>query len=160
MVAYAIGAQGEFITQHTGYFVLILILFGFSFIGYSYLFSFIFQKSTTAFRFFPFINLIFFYLLPLIPSIVASEGILAQYIMPFFTPFVALSAFFNSEQIVGTLYVLNTKPTKMIVSILALCFQTLVYAVTVIKLENLRFSLKTTADERFQQQQYENQIRE
>jgi hypothetical protein len=47
-----------------------LFLFGFSFIGYSYLFSFIFQKSTTAYRFFPFLNLIFFYFLPLIPTFV------------------------------------------------------------------------------------------
>ena len=96
VVAYAIGSEGEFITQSTGYFMLILLLFGLSFIGYSYLFSFVFQKSNTAFRFFPFINLVFFYFLPLIPSIVDPAGILAQYIMPALSPFVALNSSFNS----------------------------------------------------------------
>jgi hypothetical protein len=96
IIVYAIGSEGLFVTRFTGYLVLILVLFAFSFIGYSYLFSFIFQKSTTAFRFFPFINLIFFYMLPLLPSLVDSAGILAQYVMPVLTPFVALNAFFNS----------------------------------------------------------------
>jgi hypothetical protein len=97
IILYAIGPEGEFVTRFAGYLILILILFAFSFISYSYLFSFIFQKSTTVFRFFPFINLIFFYMLPLIPVIVNPGGILAQYVMPMLTPFVALNAFFNSK---------------------------------------------------------------
>jgi ATP-binding cassette, subfamily A (ABC1), member 3 len=70
IIAYALGDKGVLITRFTGYLVVGLFLFGFSFIGYSYLFSFIFQKSTTAYRFFPFLNLIFFYFLPLIPTFV------------------------------------------------------------------------------------------
>ena len=118
-----------------GYLVLILVLFAFSFIGYSYLFSFIFQKSTTAFRFFPFINLIFFYMLPLLPSLVDSAGILAQYVMPVLTPFVALNAFFNSQEILGSqIFDPLRHPNKLIVSVIALLVQTLVYGFAVLKL--------------------------
>ncbi len=73
VIAFALGDSGKFVTDIAGYLIIGLILFGFSFIGYSYLFSFIFQKSTTAFRFFPFLNLIFFYFLPLIPSTVNNN---------------------------------------------------------------------------------------
>lgn len=97
LVLLAIGDQGHFITSFAGYLIAVLLLFGFSFIGYSYLFSFIFQKSTTAFRFFPFINLIFFYFLPLIPSIVTPGGFVPLYIMPFISPFVAFATFFNTK---------------------------------------------------------------
>lgn len=102
ILVYAIGEEGEFVSRFTGYLVSILLMFGFSFIGYSYLFSFIFQKSTTAFRFFPFLNLMFFYFLPLIPSIVSPEGFLSQYLMPLISPFVALTIFFNTKEIVGS----------------------------------------------------------
>lgn len=101
LVLLAIGEKGEFITKFAGYLIAMLVLFGFSFIGYSYLFSFVFQKSSTAFRLFPFINLMFFYFLPSIPMIVAPGSVLALYIMPFLTPFIAFSTFFNTEQIVG-----------------------------------------------------------
>lgn len=96
VIIYAIGDYGNFLTRIVGYLIPTLILFGFSFIGYSYLFSFVFQKSTTAYRFFPFLNLIFFYFLPLIPSINDAEGILAQYIMPLLSPFIAFTILFNT----------------------------------------------------------------
>lgn len=101
IIVVAIGDEGRFITRFAGYLILVLILFGFSFIGYSYLFSFIFQKSNTAFRFFPFINLIFFYFLPLIPATVSPGGFFAQYVMPMISPFVAFTAFFNTKEIAG-----------------------------------------------------------
>ena len=97
VILLAIGEQGKFVTKFAGYLITVLLLFGFSFIGYSYLFSFIFQKSNSAFRFFPFINLIFFYFLPLIPSTVDAGGFLAQYLMPFLSPFIALTIFFNTK---------------------------------------------------------------
>lgn len=97
IIVLAIGEQGEFVTRFAGYLVAVLLLFGFSFIGYSYLFSFIFQKSTTAFRFFPFLNLIFFYFIPMIPTVVSPGGFFAQYVMPILSPFVALTIFFNTK---------------------------------------------------------------
>jgi hypothetical protein len=96
IIAFSLGEDGHFVTKFAGYLVVELILFAFSFIGYSYLFSFIFQKSTTAYRFFPFLNLIFFYSLPLIPYQLDSQSVLAQYVMPLLTPFVAYSSFFNT----------------------------------------------------------------
>ena len=90
----ALGTKGEFLSRIFPYLLPLLVLFGFSFIGYSYLFSFIFQKSSTAFRFFPFLNLLFFYFLPLIPATVDSQGLLAQYVMPLLSPFVSFSTFF------------------------------------------------------------------
>ena len=104
-----------------------LFLFGFSFIGYSYLFSFVFQKATTAYRFFPFINLVFFYFVPLIPSVVDPSGFLAQYVMPCLTPFVALTAFFNTEEIIGSNIVQEHALNKLIVPYVALALQSIVY---------------------------------
>ena len=103
IIAFSLGSEGSIITDFAGYLVIALFLFGFSFIGYSYLFSFVFQKSTTAYRFFPFINLLFFYFLPSIPTTAYNnEGILAQYVMPLLSPFVAYSAVFNTVEIVGS----------------------------------------------------------
>jgi hypothetical protein len=96
IVSYALGDRSSFLTVFNDKFAPLLILFGFSFIGYSYLFSFIFQKSSSAYRFFPFLNLIFFYFLPLIPIIIDTSGILSQYVMPLLSPFVAFYIFFNT----------------------------------------------------------------
>jgi len=74
-----------------GYLILSLLVFGFSFIGYSYLFSFVFQKSNTAYRIFPFFNLFFLYFIPQIPSFINPDGFLAQYVMPALSPFIAFS---------------------------------------------------------------------
>ena len=74
-------------------------------------------------------------MLPLIPSIVDSGGILAQYVMPILTPFVALNVFFNSKEILGDeIFDPALHTNKIIVSILALCIQTLVYGFAVVKL--------------------------
>lgn len=75
----------------------LLVLFAFSFISYSYLFSFIFQKSSTAYRFFPFLNLIFFYVIPQAPQFIDAKGVWAQYIMPALSPFIAFSNSFFTK---------------------------------------------------------------
>ena len=67
IVIFAIGGNAKFLTDVADYLLVILALFSISFIGYSYLFSFMFQKSSTAFRLFPFFNLIFFFIIPTIP---------------------------------------------------------------------------------------------
>lgn len=69
-ILYASGEKASFLTDVAGYLILSLLVFGFSFIGYSYLFSFVFQKSNTAYRFFPFFNLFFLYFIPQIPSFI------------------------------------------------------------------------------------------
>jgi len=129
------------------------LLFGFSFIGYSYLFSFIFQKSTTAYRFFPFLNLIFFYFIPLIPSINSPNGVLAQYIMPLISPFIAFTIFFNTEEVVGSNFGQTTAFSHLAVSYGALFIQAIVYFSACLFLERLRFSLKSNNQHLIPQQQ-------
>ena len=155
ILVFAIGEDGKFITRFIGLLIPVLVLFGFSFIGYSYLFSFVFQKSTTAFRFFPFLNLIFFYFVPLIPSIVDAEGILAQYIMPLISPFVAFSIFFNTEEVIGSDVGQTLAFNKLYVSYGCLAIQSLVYLFVNLTLESLRFSLKGTIQEQQLIQQYQ-----
>ena len=143
IIAFALGEQGRFVTKFVGYLVIGLILFGFSFIGYSYLFAFVFQKSSTAYRFFPFINLVFFYFLPLIPAIINNyEGILAQYLMPLLSPFIAFSALFNTKEIVGSEAFQTIAFNKLWVCYGCLAIQAVVYYLLCQFLENLRFSLK------------------
>jgi hypothetical protein len=101
ILIFVLGEKAAFLTDVVGYLIILLILFAFSFISYSYFFSFIFQKSSTAYRFFPFLNLIFFYVLPQIPNFTAPESILAQNIMPLLSPFMAFSDSFFTEQILG-----------------------------------------------------------
>ena len=67
---YAFGSRTAFLTDVMIYLGPLLLLFAVSFIGYSYLFSFMFQKATTAYRLFPFFNLIFFYVLPQMPILI------------------------------------------------------------------------------------------
>ena len=50
-----------------------------------------FQKSSTAFRLFPFFNLIFFYTLPSIFIAVKPDNFVSIYVLPFVSPFIALS---------------------------------------------------------------------
>lgn len=134
IIVYAIGEEGTFITRFAGYLVTILLMFGFSFIGYSYLFSFIFQKSTTAYRFFPFLNLIFFYFLPLIPSIVSPDGFFAQILMPLISPFVALTIFFNTKEVVGPDFGLTEDYNSIEMAYAALAIQAIAYIVAVLYL--------------------------
>lgn len=97
IIAFSIGEKSKFITDVSGYLVLILAIFAISFIGYSYLFSFMFQKSSTAFRLFPFFNLIFFYMIPNIPMISYPHSDFAQYVPPIISPFIAFNYCFFTK---------------------------------------------------------------
>lgn len=98
---FAIGDKAKFLTDVAGYLVLILALFAISFIGYSYLFSFMFQKSSTAFRLFPFFNLIFFYVIPSIPMNSSPRSDFTQYVPPAISPFVSFFYCFFTKEIMG-----------------------------------------------------------
>ena len=103
IVIFSMGEDSKFLTDVAGYLVILFILFAFSFIGYSYLFSFMFQKSSTAFRLFPFFNLIFFFVIPSIPMNMKNSdtNILAQYICPMISPFIAFFNCFFTKEIMG-----------------------------------------------------------
>ena len=89
-LVFAFGERAEEIKDVLNYLIPILLLFGFSLMGYSYMFSFMFQKSSTAFRLFPFFNLIFFYFVPSIIKGIDPEGYETIYVLPMISPFVAL----------------------------------------------------------------------
>ena len=97
IVIYLLGSDAKFLTDVTKYLIPLFLLFAFSFIGYSYLFSFMFQKSATAFRLFPFFNMLFFYVLPNIAITVAPDGFVAQYVIALISPFIAFSNSFFTK---------------------------------------------------------------
>ena len=88
-ILFMIGEKARILTDVAGYLVIILALFAISFIGYSYLFSFMFQKSSTAFRLFPFFNMMFFFVLPTIPIYSSPKSDFTQYFPPAISPFVS-----------------------------------------------------------------------
>lgn len=57
-----------------------------------------FQKSSTAFRLFPFFNLIFFYTLPSIVTTLDQDGFESIYILPLISPFIAMNNSFFTPQ--------------------------------------------------------------
>ena len=57
-----------------GWLALTLILFAFSFLSFTYLWSFAFDKSKTAYRFFPFLMFLFFFVLPTIPIYIVPHA--------------------------------------------------------------------------------------
>jgi hypothetical protein len=67
VVTLALGNISNFLTTRLPYLIPVFVLFGFSFMTFSYAWSFAFQKATTAYRFFPFLNFLLFYMIPLIP---------------------------------------------------------------------------------------------
>lgn len=89
--------QAAFLRDIVFYLGVTLLLFSFSFIGYSYVFSFMFQKSTTAYRTFPVFNFILFYILPSIPQYIEKQNSFSQYGAPLISPFIAFSNCFFSK---------------------------------------------------------------
>lgn len=81
-----------------GYLTFGYLLFTFSFISYSYLISFMFNKSTTAFRTFPFFNLVLFYIIPFIIGMLDIDIYLA-YLFFAPSPFVILQAIFFCKEV-------------------------------------------------------------
>ena len=104
IVVLALGKMAAFLTDHLVAFIPVFLLFGISFMTFSYAWSFAFQKSTTAYRFFPFLNFLLFYMLPLIPFYGYNNSFLSKYIMPFSSPFVAFYYVFFTEQITVSTY--------------------------------------------------------
>lgn len=70
-----------------------------------------------------------------------NKSILAQYVMPLLTPFVAYSAFFNTPEVVGTDF---EGSSNLWFCYAALIIQAIIYFCACLFLENLRFSLKAT----------------
>jgi hypothetical protein len=97
IIIFAIGEKARFITDVVGYLILALFFFSFAFIGYSYLFSFMFQKASTAYRLFPFFNFMFFFLLPQIPVYSFPNNSVPSKIASAISPFVAVFGCFFTK---------------------------------------------------------------
>lgn len=99
ILVFSFGDHAKEVRDALGSLIPALLLFGFAFISYSYMFSYMFQKSSTAFRLFPFFNLIFFFTLPQIIVGVDKDGFESIYILPIISPFVGLSNCFFTKEI-------------------------------------------------------------
>ena len=93
------GSMMDFLTEKLPQLIPVFILFGISFMTYSYAWSFVFQKSSSAYRLFPFINFLFFYMLPMVPFFALSGSFITKYLMPMYSPFIALYYVFFTKQI-------------------------------------------------------------
>lgn len=142
IVVFAIGKQAHFLTEVTKYLVPLFVLFALSFIGYSYLFSFMFQKSSTAFRLFPFFNLIFFFVVPSFAIQIAKDGVVAQKINPLLSPFMAFFNSFFTKEILGD-YIRNQFMSwSLTYNYCCLVVQIFFFAAATLFVDNLRMRLK------------------
>ena len=83
------------------------------------------------------------WVVPQIPSFVDREGVLAQYIMPLLSPFIAFSNSFFTDEFLGGFYPPDTfKSNSLVFNYAALAIQTLVFLSATLFIENLRFNLK------------------
>lgn len=84
-----------------GWLALSLILFSFAFLPFTYLWSFAFDKSTSAYRFYPFLVYIVFYVLPSIPIYIVPESQVLHYILPIVSPLLGLTSCMMSKEMFG-----------------------------------------------------------
>ncbi len=144
IVIYALGNKADFVQSMVPYMVPQLILFSFSFIGFSYVFSFIFQKANTAYKSFPIINLIFFYVLPSMPQYFIPFNFVTQYLMPLLSPFIAFNNCFFTSQFMDTTGLASDIfiCKHLWYNYLCLGVQAIFYLILTLVMENLRFGLK------------------
>ena len=98
IITLALGKQAEFLTNNLPYLLPVFATFGIAFMTYSYAWSFAFQKATTAYRFFPFLNFLFFYMLPMILVYALPHSDVTKYFVPFTSPFIAFYFVFFTTQ--------------------------------------------------------------
>ena len=84
-----------------GWILLTLVLFACSFLPFTYLWSFAFTSSSSAYRFYPFLVYLFFFVIPSIPLFIVPYSVVLQYLLPVISPLMALTACMMSEQMLG-----------------------------------------------------------
>ena len=84
-----------------GWLALTLVLFSFSFLPFTYLWSFAFDKAASAYRFYPFLVYIGFYVIPEIPMFIIPQSPFIIYFLPIVSPLLALNACMMSKQMMG-----------------------------------------------------------
>ena len=132
-----------------GYFFILFAAFSLAFLPFTYLWTHAFQKSQTAYRFFPFFVMIIFAILPQIPIYVLPQNQFLKYCLPILSPLLALVNGFLSEQILGSdaySYFIdnNTKiytTPSMWYSVAVMLIQGAIYMTITVVLDNLKFRL-------------------
>jgi len=94
-------SDNELLVSSFGWLALTLIIFSFSFLSFTYLWSFAFDVARTAYRFYPFMVFILFFILPSIPMYVVPTNNAIQYLLPIISPLMALSSCMVSRQMLG-----------------------------------------------------------
>jgi hypothetical protein len=89
------------LVHNFGWLVLTLLTFSCSFLPFTYLWSFAFNDSRTAYRFYPFLVYIGFYVLPQIPIYIIPTNTAIHYILPIVSPLLCLNSCMMSKQMLG-----------------------------------------------------------
>lgn len=91
IVCFPSSQSSQFVSSF-GWLALSLILFSFSFLSFTYLWSFAFDSSKTAYRFYPFMVYIIFYIIPILPIYIVPNSTAIQYVLPLISPLIGLTS--------------------------------------------------------------------
>lgn len=95
-------SQNQLLVNSFGWLALTLLIFSFSFLSFTYLWSFAFDVARTAYRFYPFLVFLLFYTLPSIPIYIIPDADILIYILPLVSPVLALTNCMLSKQMIGS----------------------------------------------------------
>jgi hypothetical protein len=85
-------SENQVLVESFGWLAITLILFSFSFLSFTYLWSFAFDSARTAYRFYPFLMFLFFYILPMIPTYINPTNSILPYVLPILSPLMGLTS--------------------------------------------------------------------
>ncbi len=105
-------SENQVLVSSFGWLALSLVLFSFAFLSFTYLWSFAFDSSRTAYRFYPFLMFLFFYTLPQIPTYIFPTNPILQYVLPIWSPLIGLTNCMVSKQMLGSgnFYIITNTP--------------------------------------------------
>jgi len=141
-----------------GWLALTLIVFSFSFLPFTYLWSFAFDKAASAFRFYPFLVYFGFFVIPEIPMFFWPDSPAIIYVLPIVSPLLSLNACMLSKQMLGSenynliSVISNTYDIQFFTQpaiwypLIILLAQAIIFFVLVLVLDNLKFNLNDRMD--------------
>lgn len=151
--------QNQEFVQSFGWLALSLVLFALAFLPFTYLWSFAFDNSRSAYRFYPFLVYLLFYVIPSLPIYIVPENTAVHYILPLVSPLLGLTSCIMSKQMLGSSnYNLITSYEAVDSSVqlytndsiwyplVIFALQAVVFFSLTIFLDNLKFNLKDRQD--------------
>lgn len=143
-------SENQLLVNSFGWLALSLLLFSFSFLSFTYLWSFAFTSARSAYRFYPFLMFLFFYILPQIPTYIIPTNPILPYALPILSPLLGLTGCMVSRQMIGSE---NFEPlvstpgislyttSEIWYPLLIMAVQGVFYLTMVMILDNLKFNL-------------------